>query len=127
MALLDSIGTLSKPYGVCTFQLSSQPTLQEGTMSKDKKPPAHKQAEEEQTRERAYYIWEKAGRPEGRDLEHWLVAKTEEVSATEKKASRRTTKKSTRKKAPVVKKAGKKTAAKKKTTAKSKKKAPKTS
>jgi Protein of unknown function (DUF2934) len=27
--------------------------------------------------ERAYHLWEKAGRPEGRELEHWLEAERE--------------------------------------------------
>jgi hypothetical protein len=26
---------------------------------------------------RAYYIWEAEGRPEGRDIEHWLRAESE--------------------------------------------------
>jgi hypothetical protein len=30
---------------------------------------------EEKIRARAYAIWENAGRPEGRHLEHWLQAK----------------------------------------------------
>jgi hypothetical protein len=29
---------------------------------------------ESQTRESAYAIWEAEGRPEGRDVEHWLAA-----------------------------------------------------
>jgi len=29
--------------------------------------------------ERAYYLWEKAGRPEGRDLEFWEQAKEAEL------------------------------------------------
>ena len=28
-------------------------------------------------RARAYAIWEREGRPEGRDLDHWLQAKSE--------------------------------------------------
>lgn len=27
--------------------------------------------------ERGYYIWEREGRPDGRDLEHWLRAEAE--------------------------------------------------
>jgi len=34
-------------------------------------------AREQAIRERAYAIWEEEGRPEGRDLEHWLQAETE--------------------------------------------------
>ena len=30
---------------------------------------------EQRIRERAYKIWEDAGRPEGRQLEHWELAK----------------------------------------------------
>ena len=30
-----------------------------------------------QIRERAYRIWEREGRPEGRSLEHWLQAEVE--------------------------------------------------
>ncbi len=29
---------------------------------------------EEQVRERAYYIWEREGRPEGKQADHWQVA-----------------------------------------------------
>ncbi|MGE4047454.1 MAG: DUF2934 domain-containing protein [Acetobacteraceae bacterium] len=29
------------------------------------------------TRERAYQIWEREGRPEGREIEHWMQAKRE--------------------------------------------------
>ncbi|HLO78632.1 MAG TPA: DUF2934 domain-containing protein [Magnetospirillum sp.] len=28
-------------------------------------------------RQRAYYIWEERGRPQGHDLEHWLIAEME--------------------------------------------------
>lgn len=37
-------------------------------------PPA---ADEEQIRQRAYQIWEREGRPIGRDGEHWITAKLE--------------------------------------------------
>lgn len=32
---------------------------------------------EQATRERAYFIWERDGRPAGEDLEHWLKAEKE--------------------------------------------------
>lgn len=32
---------------------------------------------EERIRERAYVIWERAGRPEGKQVEHWLQAEAE--------------------------------------------------
>jgi len=32
---------------------------------------------EQQVRERAYEIWEKAGSPEGKSVEHWLQAEAE--------------------------------------------------
>jgi Protein of unknown function (DUF2934) len=32
-------------------------------------------AEEQTVRERAYGIWEAEGRPEGRDAEHWQMAR----------------------------------------------------
>ena len=35
------------------------------------------QDREEHIRQRAYEIWERDGRPEGRDREHWLNAETE--------------------------------------------------
>ena len=38
---------------------------------------------EERIRERAYELWEQAGRPEGRAVEHWLQAETE-IAAAEK-------------------------------------------
>jgi hypothetical protein len=31
-------------------------------------------ANEGQVRERAYYIWEREGRPQGRELQHWQAA-----------------------------------------------------
>jgi hypothetical protein len=37
---------------------------------------------EERIRERAYEIWERAGRPEGKTVEHWLQAEAE-VAAEE--------------------------------------------
>ena len=32
---------------------------------------------EERIRERAYEIWERTGRPDGKAVEHWLQAQTE--------------------------------------------------
>ncbi len=32
---------------------------------------------EQRVRERAYEIWERAGRPEGKSIEHWLQAEAE--------------------------------------------------
>jgi hypothetical protein len=37
---------------------------------------------EQRIRERAYQIWERAGRPEGKATEHWLQAEAE-ISAEE--------------------------------------------
>jgi hypothetical protein len=31
----------------------------------------------ERIRERAYFIWESRGRPQGQDLDHWLIAEME--------------------------------------------------
>ncbi|MBW2234657.1 MAG: DUF2934 domain-containing protein [Deltaproteobacteria bacterium] len=46
-----------------------------------------------QLEERAYHIWERAGRPHGRALEHWLQAQTEvNVDAPAEKPKRRTRK-----------------------------------
>ncbi len=44
---------------------------------------------EEQVRELAYSIWEKEGRPEGKDLEHYLAARRilEEKQASKSPAS----------------------------------------
>ena len=36
------------------------------------------QAREHAIRERAYFIWEREGRPEGRAHDHWLAASVEE-------------------------------------------------
>jgi hypothetical protein len=33
---------------------------------------------------RAYEIWEQAGRPQGRDLDHWLRAEAELAALTQK-------------------------------------------
>ena len=35
----------------------------------------------EHTRVRAYYIWEREGRPDGEQLDHWLRAEREMASA----------------------------------------------
>jgi Protein of unknown function (DUF2934) len=35
---------------------------------------------EERIRERAHAIWDKEGRPEGKELEHWLRAEAEIVA-----------------------------------------------
>jgi len=32
---------------------------------------------EQAIRERSYFIWEREGRPEGRNVEHWLLAESE--------------------------------------------------
>jgi len=37
----------------------------------------------EEVRERAYRIWEREGRPDGRDLDHWLEAEREVLVASE--------------------------------------------
>lgn len=37
--------------------------------------------EDRMLRERAYYIWEREGRPEGRAREHWLRAVADEAPA----------------------------------------------
>ena len=37
--------------------------------------------------ERAYAIWEGEGRPDGKDLDHWLRAETEIISNTAQQAS----------------------------------------
>lgn len=34
-------------------------------------------ASENEIAERAYYLWESEGRPEGRDLEYWMKAKAQ--------------------------------------------------
>jgi hypothetical protein len=39
-------------------------------------------------RERAYEIWEQEGRPDGKDLDHWLRAEAEIIAATEGQSSR---------------------------------------
>ena len=44
-------------------------------------------AGEQAIRERAYAIWEEEGRPDGKDLDHWLRAEAEIISATEPQAS----------------------------------------
>jgi hypothetical protein len=41
---------------------------------------------EQQRRERAYHIWEREGRPEGRQIEHWRMA-DEDGGRTEEQAS----------------------------------------
>ncbi|MCR6632736.1 MAG: DUF2934 domain-containing protein [Magnetospirillum sp.] len=34
----------------------------------------------DQIRERAYFLWENQGRPDGKDLDHWLIAEMESVA-----------------------------------------------
>ena len=38
---------------------------------------------DERVRSRAYELWEKEGRPEGRDKEHWSQAETESGDGAE--------------------------------------------
>lgn len=95
-------------------------------MAKRKERPADNQVSDDKIRERAYYIWEKEGRPVGRDLDHWLAAQTNEVPDTGRKAGKRTTATSTRKKASAAatgaeSPSGKKKAATKRTKKTSKK------
>jgi hypothetical protein len=40
----------------------------------------------EKVTQRAFEIWEQAGRPEGQDLDHWLMAEAE-LTAPPKKAA----------------------------------------
>jgi hypothetical protein len=40
------------------------------------------QEDQERIRTRAYQIWEREGRPEGRDVEHWEMAR-EEIAITD--------------------------------------------
>ncbi|MBN9563106.1 MAG: DUF2934 domain-containing protein [Alphaproteobacteria bacterium] len=44
-----------------------------------KRTHAPKPDEDRSVRERAYYIWEREGRPEGRAREHWLRAVADAV------------------------------------------------
>jgi hypothetical protein len=37
---------------------------------------------DEAIRERAYQIWEREGRPQGRDFEHWVMAQVELAAQT---------------------------------------------
>lgn len=39
--------------------------------------------EHQQITSRAYFLWEQAGRPEGRDIEFWLQAEKEAARSTE--------------------------------------------
>jgi Protein of unknown function (DUF2934) len=41
------------------------------------KPPVNESKQEHAIREKAYLLWEKAGRPHGRDVEFWHKAKKE--------------------------------------------------
>ena len=43
---------------------------------------------EQAIRERADEIWEQEGRPDGKDLDHWLRAEAEIIAATEGQSSR---------------------------------------
>jgi hypothetical protein len=94
-------------------------------MSNGTKPPAEDQVAADRVRERAYYMWEKAGRPEGRDLDHWLAAQTEEFPVTGEAAPKRTTTRSTKKKTAATKAEGDTPSGKKKSATKRSKKAPK--
>jgi hypothetical protein len=42
-------------------------------------------------RERAYHVWEREGRPAGRELEHWLVAESEFEAASAAPTRKRST------------------------------------
>jgi Protein of unknown function (DUF2934) len=55
----------------------------------------------QRTAERAYMLWEQEGRPEGRDMEHWLKAEAElaSVLAPSRKRELRTGTRRSRRKA----------------------------
>ena len=55
---------------------------------------------EENIRVAAYYIWEQAGRPEGKDAEFWFQACEQFLSASKKNEKAKTAKKTTK---PAVK------------------------
>lgn len=46
-----------------------KPMIEEGKMTNSR--------HEQRIQERAYGIWERAGRPEGKSVEHWLQAEAE--------------------------------------------------
>lgn len=52
------------------FQAASNSQKNSSGQSRWKSPEA-------QVRETAYYIWEKEGRPAGREMDHWLRAEHE--------------------------------------------------
>jgi hypothetical protein len=52
------------------YQASSNATKDLATLSRWNRPVA-------EVREAAYYIWEKEGRPAGREMDHWLRAEAQ--------------------------------------------------
>jgi len=62
---------------------------------------------EDSIRERAYKIWEREGRPHGRDYEHWVQARVELIAeATVVERPRNTMQASTSAPKPAVAKSG---------------------
>ena len=62
---------------------------------------------EDSIRERAYKIWEREGRPHGREYDHWVQARVELLAeATVSERPRTTTQVSTAAPKPAVAKAG---------------------
>lgn len=57
--------------------MSSEPPNAPPSPTRNAPAPSRWNSPEAQIRETAYYIWEKEGRPSGRELDHWLKAERE--------------------------------------------------
>jgi hypothetical protein len=55
--------------------------MRQGSGSRSRAEGHHGEPTEQAIRERAYAIWEQEGRPDGKDLDHWLGAEAETATA----------------------------------------------
>ncbi len=62
---------------VGALHAASEPTKMNTTMNMENETQTQIQSCPEEVAQRAYQIWQAAGRPTGRDLEHWLQAEAE--------------------------------------------------
>lgn len=53
------------------------------TINMEYQPHARAERSQHEVAQRAYQLWEAAGRPSGRDLEHWLQAEAELLRASQ--------------------------------------------
>jgi hypothetical protein len=68
---------MAASFGIQECPMSPEPSRSSRSVEPETSQPARWNAPQSQVAEAAYYIWEKEGRPGGRELDHWLRAEHE--------------------------------------------------